>query len=410
MGINKTLDSIKESDLASLVENKVSEKKTIEYKIALPGNTRDEKKEFLADVSSFANAAGGDLIFGIKEEGGVPLKVCGLGNIDYDAAILRLENMIRDNIDPRITGIATRPILLQGSNAAIIIRVPRSWAQPHVVGFENHWRFYSRDSAGKHPLDVSEVKAAFALSASIAERIRLFRAERLGKIIASETPIALSETPKVILHLVPFGAFEPAHIFDLSSPGNCGGWERLVPMDINPAHAQRLRYRYNLDGILTYIEDRPNHGATYLQLFRNGTIEAVAESTRMAFMEQSKVIDPVRLESTLLDALAKYLGFQKRLGVDLPLFVMLSLLGVSNYCVMPNERDAERLEQLNADFAKYDPSPIDRDSLLLPDVMVDSYESDLNVILKPIFDALWNAGGWPRSYRADGKQTKENRQ
>lgn len=31
-----------------------------------PGTTDDEKKEFLADATSFANAAGGDLIYGVR--------------------------------------------------------------------------------------------------------------------------------------------------------------------------------------------------------------------------------------------------------------------------------------------------------------------------------------------------------
>jgi hypothetical protein len=48
--------------LDSLVRDGVEERRRLEYKRALPGGTDDEKKEFLADTSSFANAAGGDLI------------------------------------------------------------------------------------------------------------------------------------------------------------------------------------------------------------------------------------------------------------------------------------------------------------------------------------------------------------
>src|SRR5258708_28643064 len=72
MVLNKSLESIQESDLQALVDNQVTERKTTEYKEALPGNADGDKKEFLADVSSFANASGGDLIYGIKEQSGVP--------------------------------------------------------------------------------------------------------------------------------------------------------------------------------------------------------------------------------------------------------------------------------------------------------------------------------------------------
>ncbi len=64
---SKQFDSIVAADLQALVDNSVSETKTLEYKESLPGNSDGDKKEFLADVSSFANASGGYIIFGMKE-------------------------------------------------------------------------------------------------------------------------------------------------------------------------------------------------------------------------------------------------------------------------------------------------------------------------------------------------------
>jgi len=46
------LEDIIIEDLRQLAENNVIEKKTLEYKSQLPGNTDLEKKGFLADVSS----------------------------------------------------------------------------------------------------------------------------------------------------------------------------------------------------------------------------------------------------------------------------------------------------------------------------------------------------------------------
>ena len=60
---NRPLESIEAADLQALIENEVAESRTIEYKQSLPGNSRDDRKEFLADVSSFANASGGHLIY-----------------------------------------------------------------------------------------------------------------------------------------------------------------------------------------------------------------------------------------------------------------------------------------------------------------------------------------------------------
>ena len=78
--ITKNVNEITEDYLQELIDNSVSENKTLEYKLSLPVNSDDDKKEFLADVSSFSNASGGVLIYGISEdrEKGIPKKLEGL--------------------------------------------------------------------------------------------------------------------------------------------------------------------------------------------------------------------------------------------------------------------------------------------------------------------------------------------
>src|SRR5664279_4501663 len=95
--IPREFDSIAKADVETLVTNAVAEARTIEYKQQLPGNNDDEKREFLADVSSFANAGGGDIVYGIVEKRdsdnrptGIPEKAEGLVNINADAEIRRL--------------------------------------------------------------------------------------------------------------------------------------------------------------------------------------------------------------------------------------------------------------------------------------------------------------------------------
>lgn len=122
----KPIDSITENDLQTLIDNKVPETKTIEYKESLPKNSDSDKKEFLADVSSFANASGGHLIFGIRESSGLPSELCGMEITNADAEIRRLENIIRDGLEPRISGLQTRAVPLQNGRTAIMIWIPKS--------------------------------------------------------------------------------------------------------------------------------------------------------------------------------------------------------------------------------------------------------------------------------------------
>lgn len=47
--------------------HRVPESRTLEYKRDLPDpKDRDSKREFLGDVTSFANAQGGDIVYGIE--------------------------------------------------------------------------------------------------------------------------------------------------------------------------------------------------------------------------------------------------------------------------------------------------------------------------------------------------------
>lgn len=380
---HKALPAITEADLQALVEgqkDKDRESKRIDYKESLLLNSPEDKKEFLADVSSFANASGGDLILGVKEQSGIPTAICGLGAINPDAEVLRIENLIRDGIEPRIPGIEIRPVSLRANGFVIIIRIPKSWALPHVVNHQKRWRFYSRNSAGKYPLDVNELRALFALSETSAEQIRNFRAERLNMIVAGETPIALAEYPKFVLHLVPLRAFEPSVRFDMSP------LESMLSL-ITPivGGGASLGFRHNFDGYLTYIPPHQGRSISYLQIFRNGCIEAVEAEMLRPKNGKGKIPGSYMAEE-LSAALGRFLSVQKTLGVTPPLFVMLSLMGVSGYTMVVGPDVSIGPDQF-----------IEKDMLLIPEVMVESFENDPMEVMKPLFDIIWNAAGFPRS-------------
>ena len=203
--IPKNIDQITEADLQVLIDNEVLEGKTIEYKQELPSNPDSEKKEFLADVSSFANAIGGDLIYGISEDPvtKAPIELTGLDIKNADKEISRLDSMIRDGIEPRMPGVVIQPCSLSNSKTALIIRIPKSWINPHRVTYKGHDKFYARSSNGKYPLDVSELRIAFNLSETLAERIRKFREERISKIYANDMPVPFTNNAKIVLHLIP---------------------------------------------------------------------------------------------------------------------------------------------------------------------------------------------------------------
>src|SRR5438874_12629912 len=108
--IPKPLDKIEVADIVALVTNADEERRTMDFKRDLPGNADNDRNELRADVTSFANAGGGDLIFGVDEAGGVATGVPGLPGKDADAEIRRMEAVIQSSIDPRVPGFESRAI------------------------------------------------------------------------------------------------------------------------------------------------------------------------------------------------------------------------------------------------------------------------------------------------------------
>jgi predicted HTH transcriptional regulator len=75
--IGKSIDAITKPDIDLLLTTALAQGRTLDYKLTLPGGADDETREFLADVSSFANAMGGDIVYGIAEAKGVPTDILG---------------------------------------------------------------------------------------------------------------------------------------------------------------------------------------------------------------------------------------------------------------------------------------------------------------------------------------------
>jgi len=340
-------------------------------------------KEFLYDVSSFANASGGDIVYGVKEAAGVPTEICGLPLGNADAEILRLESIIQSGLDPRIPGVNSRDVPLSTGKYVIIIRIPKSWAAPHMVKFKQSSKFYSRTSKGKYQLDVAELRAAFVLSESVAERIKNFRASRLANVVSGETPVRIEKPPLMVLHIIPIRAFDPTLGLDLSGLMGGDGASWLSPVSSGASYMPR----YNFDGLFTYYRGERDAG-TYVQVFRNGIIEAVFANIAGHFGDRQ--LPSTAIERSLIDALPRYLRAQSHLGAEPPIFVMLSLLGVAGYSLAVPQR-----------FQFHDANPIDRDALLVPEVLIESFGQTPDQILRPIFDMIWNSVGFHQSGNYD---------
>lgn len=326
--LNRSLDEITPEHFAQIVENGVEESRTIDFKKdygEVDGRKRkltgDMKRELLADVSAFANTDGGDLIIGVRESAGKAVEIVGLDLEDPDAELLTIQNIIRDLLEPRVTGIVTRAVPVDEGRVVLIIRTPRSWIAPHRVKPDN--RFFARNSSGKYPMDVAELRQAFTLGEVISERIKRFRLDRLGTIERGEIPFPLVSGPLAAFHIVPLSAFTTPREIDFG-PNDVG----IMPPRFR---GQSIHNRYCLEGKASSGGELANGGlhGGYGLLYRTGIIEAVLHIGDR--LNQKDYVYASDIETVLVETMPNYFDRLKREGIDGPYYVFVTIIGVKGY-------------------------------------------------------------------------------
>lgn len=391
--ITKRIDQLTYADIEHLVEMKIPESRELDYKRDLPGRTDNEVKEFMADVSSFANASGGHLVYGIataKDNGkntAIPDSISGVGNVNVEEVQNRLDDLIRSCIQPRIIGFHVRAISEEGKPTVVVIHIPRSWNAPHMIS-KGASKFYSRTSTGKQPLDVTEIRHAFAMSESVGEKIKAFRDERIGRILAGDAAVPLLSGATVVLHMIPLLSFAERNMLDMQVLDGAGDLIKLIN-----SHSHPDRYR-TFDGICASGRMRNGTGG-YTLLFRNGAIEAV-DTYLLQYNEKDgsgKQITSRAFEESIISAANNLYDIVKTLGIAPPVFCFLTLLNVRGFfCSYKNSQPP-------------DPLPFDRDHLFMPNILVEDAETPADKFLHPAFDIIWQSGGRSGSpfYGDDGR-------
>ena len=183
---------------------------------------------------------------------------------------------------------------------------------------------------------------------------------------------------KIVLHLVPL-SMGMAIREDFAAAAE-------LETGLRPLFSANWSSTHNFDGFLTYSKDATSSAFhSYSQVFRNGAVEAV-ESEMLSEGEDGRSIPSQGYEQALIEALPRYLEVQKELGVAAPMIVMLSLIDVAGYAMGVSPRLSLHRARL-----------IERASLIMPEVMADTFDIDPSQLMRTAFDMVWNAAGWPRS-------------
>lgn len=389
MALPYSLASISQSDIEQLISSKEQEGTHLDLKRSLPINWDNASKhEFLADSSAFANSGGGDLIYGVDEDGEASASAIVPQTINPDVEVRRLQDILLNGIEPRLPGcqIVPVPVSVSGNSGSIIIvRIPKSWAGPHRVRTNQH--FYLREGARKRQLDVPELRGLFLRSESQGVRIRDFRADRISKILTNEAPCNLENGSIMVMHLVPTQAALNAINVE---PTQYARWAmrekaRNVPLLERDSNGG---VKINIDGAVNSSYSSGSTTFSYSILFRSGFLEAVkVYSTEYPDRKGYFVLPGEEFESVCIGLVKSFRAELGILGLSKEMVALFSILHANKIAI-----GFDRFSYgANASDGRFD-----RQHILLPEVVLPA-EIDSEKALRPLFDLLWQSGGMARS-------------
>jgi hypothetical protein len=169
------------AELESLQTNNVKEGLHLEYKASRAIDKKDDSKklEMARDVSAFANADGGQIIYGMTEKDHEP---AGLDQgIDAKAyPEIWFEQVLQQHITPSIGGVKPRHVPLSESTVAVVIDVSATKGDPHQT---SDGRYYRRHNFNRLIMEHYEIRDSMrrVLDPTLQLEFDLFKGEAAYK-------------------------------------------------------------------------------------------------------------------------------------------------------------------------------------------------------------------------------------
>ncbi len=369
MTFNTRIEEITINHLQRLVDSKAFETRNLEFKRDLYGKSDSEKKEFLADVTSLANASGGDLLIGVSDVDGQASALPGVKVESVDAEFLRLENIVRDSVEPRLPVFQTIGIEIGEGKIVLLLRVPASVSMPHRVKFQGWGKFFTRNSRGKYEMDTHELRTAFIASEGLADRFRALHQSSVARAKGVNMPFSTGQLPVAVASIAPLSLFREQKDFEITQD-----------MAQQPYNGRGTDWLHTLEGILFHSPpNKENVVSTYALSHRNGWVDSAWCIQSRQNPSLTKTLHPMHFELGLRDQAATAINRLAPFGVTGPWIIMVSLLNILSYELHYN------LES--------QPAPSFRSEATLPELQLDSI-NDLS--LRPITEAFWRVFGYKR--------------
>jgi len=381
--LGKRADLLIDEDILRLIENQVQESKTLDYKKEIHLGKDQEKKEFLFDITAMYNTEGGCIIFGIEElkdaklqNTGKPAGIVDLNIENLDKLVLLIEDLIRTSTEPGISSIIVKPISVQ-NKTILVLGIPKTYGLPSMITFNQTNKFYKRRNSGKYPVDVYELNQMFMQNQVLLEKIISFRKNRIENVISQKFLPNIETSSSVFLHVVPANYFDN-NIIDFShvaknlisklKPMATGGWDKM----------------YNIEGFATFSKSIDSKTiSSYSQIFRSGIFESYSSEFFWTSDDGTSIIDPSSLSQEIIPTAKNALEVLNDLQIQPPFYISFSLHNVLGKSIH-NHRS-------------YIKNKFRNDEIILPFLLIENYQSDIESILKSNFDIFYQSLGYASS-------------
>jgi hypothetical protein len=244
-------------------------------------------------------------------------------------------------------------------------------------------------------MDVFQVKDAFSMADELVLRLTSRREELLEAIRYKHQEAPQTPIPVLALHILPFDSYRPGNRIDVAEARK---------------HSNLLQLAGERDGSFSFNFDgaRVQNDKDYLQLYHSGITEELITGI---FVNGPKgpIVSSRWLSWDTMKSVGARLALLRALGIDGPVFVGISLLGIKDLPLISLQAVEGQLHELKI------PDLPDRKDLVTDAILVDSvgslelegkmvvgnkeipkYWDAAATLIKPALDSIWNGYGIER--------------
>lgn len=369
--IERPLDEISPADIEALRTYGRSEGPTLDFKEAFPGADHKGVRDFLADVTAFANTDGGDIVVGVREDkNGIAAEIVGIDRAGIDEGLRRIDDQLRSCIDPRVPQFRVREIALASGKVVLVMRVGASLIAPHRVTYDKSSRFFRRANRGNYEMSTAELRQAFAASTDLPTRIRDLHRKAVEATAGVDMPCRMESWPMAVLTVAPLSVLRAAR--DVPFTGEVA----VLP----PRHTSNFRTVVGLDRVIVHspVDAKTGGVRCWSVNHRLGYVD-LAWSVGHPDSESRKLVWPKYFVPELKGIVPFTVTRLRSFEIEGPWIAMLTFVGVKDYRIVAGD-------DWVSDAAWQDPAYVGE---IIDDAMTPE-------ALRPFTEAFWRLFGVDR--------------